>query len=148
MPTFPEWWNWDLSFTSHAELRMEQRGVTEVEVRAMLERATSFEPNVVEGRFMIHVCHAQRPWIAIVERCRREAAHRRDCLRGVRMTERSLQVTYRKGRAFAAYLHLSHPTGEKSAKDFKRRQMDSLLSTTTPQDVRSASRSQPRDRAP
>ena len=32
------------------------------------------------------------------------------------MTERSLQVTYRKGRVFAAYLHLSHPTGEKSAK--------------------------------
>jgi hypothetical protein len=30
------------------------------------------------------------------------------------MTERSLQVTYRKGRTFAAYLHLSHPTGEKS----------------------------------
>ena len=32
------------------------------------------------------------------------------------MTERSLQVTYRKGRPFAAYLHLSHETGEKSAK--------------------------------
>jgi hypothetical protein len=32
MPSFPEWWNWDLSFTAHAELRMEQRGVTEVEV--------------------------------------------------------------------------------------------------------------------
>lgn len=32
------------------------------------------------------------------------------------MTERSLQVTYRKGSAFAAYLHLAHPTGEKSAK--------------------------------
>lgn len=32
------------------------------------------------------------------------------------MTERSLQVTHRKGRAFAAYLHLSHTTGEKSAK--------------------------------
>jgi hypothetical protein len=32
------------------------------------------------------------------------------------MTERSLQVTYRKGRAFSAYLHLSHPTGEKSAR--------------------------------
>jgi hypothetical protein len=31
-------------------------------------------------------------------------------------TERSLQVTYRKGRTFAAYLHLSHPTGEKSAR--------------------------------
>ena len=32
------------------------------------------------------------------------------------MTERSLQVTYRKGRTFAAYLHLSHPAGEKSAR--------------------------------
>jgi hypothetical protein len=32
------------------------------------------------------------------------------------MTERSLQVTYRKGKVFAAYLHLSHRTGEKSAK--------------------------------
>ena len=29
------------------------------------------------------------------------------------MTERSLQVTYRKGLTFAAYLHLSHPTGER-----------------------------------
>jgi hypothetical protein len=32
------------------------------------------------------------------------------------MTERSLQVTYGKGRAFAAYLHLSHTTGEKTSK--------------------------------
>ena len=32
------------------------------------------------------------------------------------MIERSLQVTCRKGQAFAAYLHLSHATGEKSAK--------------------------------
>lgn len=32
------------------------------------------------------------------------------------MTERSLQVTYRKGRAFAAYLHLSHTTGARRAK--------------------------------
>ncbi len=32
------------------------------------------------------------------------------------MTERSLQVTYLKGRAFAACLHLSHPTGAKRAK--------------------------------
>jgi hypothetical protein len=44
MPTFPEWWNWDLSFTGHAELRMEQRGVTEVEVRAILKGATGSRP--------------------------------------------------------------------------------------------------------
>ncbi len=67
MPTFPEWWRWELTFTSHAELRMEQRGVTEVEVRAMLERATGFEPSVVEGRFMIYTRRAQCPWIVILE---------------------------------------------------------------------------------
>ena len=67
VPTFPEWWTWDLSFTGHAEMRMEQRGVTEVELRAMLERASGFRPNVVEGRFMIDVRHQARPWIVIVE---------------------------------------------------------------------------------
>ena len=52
IPSFPEWWNWDL---------------TEVDLRAMLEKATAFEHNVVEGRFMIHARHLQHPWIVIVE---------------------------------------------------------------------------------
>jgi hypothetical protein len=56
-----------LSFTPHAELRMEQRGVTEVDVRAMLERAAAFEQSVVEGRFMISVLRGSRPWTVIVE---------------------------------------------------------------------------------
>jgi hypothetical protein len=46
---------------------LEQRGVTEVDVRAMLERATGFEPSVVEGRHMIHVARNNRPWVVIVE---------------------------------------------------------------------------------
>lgn len=57
----------DLSFTGHAELRMEQRGVTEVEVRAMLERATAFEASVVAGRFKIQTRRGQSSWIVIVE---------------------------------------------------------------------------------
>jgi hypothetical protein len=65
MPTFPEWWNWPLSFVGHAEMRMEQRGVTEVQLRAMLERATSYEPSVVEGRFMIHARHGHASWIVV-----------------------------------------------------------------------------------
>ena len=32
------------------------------------------------------------------------------------MSERSLQVTYRKGRPLAAYLHLAHGTGKRSAR--------------------------------
>ena len=46
---------------------MEQRGVTEIDVRVMLEGATRYEPSVVEGRFMIHAVHQQRPWIVVVE---------------------------------------------------------------------------------
>ena len=41
--------------------------MTEVDLRAMLERATRFRPNVVEGRFMIDVRHHARPWTVIVE---------------------------------------------------------------------------------
>ena len=41
--------------------------VTEVDIRAMLERATAFEPSMVGGRFMIHVARDSRPWIVIVE---------------------------------------------------------------------------------
>lgn len=59
----------ELGLVIHESRRIayEQRGVTEVDVRSMLERATAFEPNVVEGRFTIHVRHPERPWIAIVE---------------------------------------------------------------------------------
>ena len=41
--------------------------MTEVEVRAMLERATGFEASVVESRFMIQTQRGQRPWVVIVE---------------------------------------------------------------------------------
>lgn len=67
MPPFPEWWTWELSFVGHAEMRMEQRGVTELDVRAMLERANGFEPSVVEGRYMIKTRRHGRPWVVIVE---------------------------------------------------------------------------------
>jgi len=46
---------------------MEQRGVTEVEVRALPERATASEASVVEGRFMVQTRRRQSPWVVIVE---------------------------------------------------------------------------------
>jgi hypothetical protein len=66
MPTLPEWWNWDLSFTGHAEMRMEQRGVSEVEVRAMLDKATAFVPSVVEADSR-STLNLQQPCLVIVE---------------------------------------------------------------------------------
>lgn len=67
VPIFPVWWNWELSFTRHAEGRMAQRGVAEVDVRAMLERASSWRPSGIERRYLIDARHEGRPWVVIVE---------------------------------------------------------------------------------
>ncbi len=64
---WPEWWGWELAFTGHVQRRMEQRGLTEVELRSMLERASGYSASVVESRFMIQTTHRGRPWIVIVE---------------------------------------------------------------------------------
>jgi hypothetical protein len=66
---------------------------------------------------MIHTQRGQGPWVVIVEPdAEAKLLVVVTVYEGSPMTERSLQVTYRKGRTFAAYLHLSHPTGEKSAR--------------------------------
>ncbi len=41
----PEWWAWELAFTSHVEMRMEERGFTEVDLREMLQRARDIRPS-------------------------------------------------------------------------------------------------------
>ena len=41
--------------------------MTEIDVRAMLKRATRYKPSVVEGRFMVYAVYQQRPWVVIVE---------------------------------------------------------------------------------
>jgi hypothetical protein len=43
------------------------------------------------------------------------------------MTERCLQVTYRKGRPFSAYLYLSRPTSERSARTEATECLPSLM---------------------
>jgi len=65
--SMPEWWNWELTFSAHAELRMDSRGVTEVDVRAMLQHAARYQASTVEGRYMIGVIHRQQQWSVIVE---------------------------------------------------------------------------------
>ena len=75
-----------------------ERGVVDIDVRAMLEKPRG-RARRSGGRI-----HAPRP--STVEpadrdcrpRCRSQAACSRDCLRGVRMTQRSLQVSYRRLR--------------------------------------------------
>ncbi len=64
----PEWWEWDLAFTAHVESRMEERGFSEVELRAMLDDATELLPaSKPPGRWIAHTSYAGRPWAVVVE---------------------------------------------------------------------------------
>jgi hypothetical protein len=65
--SWPDWWDWELEMTPHLEQRMEERDFTEVDVREMLEVATGFAPDVVEGRFVIESPLQGRRWHVIVE---------------------------------------------------------------------------------
>jgi hypothetical protein len=46
---------------------MDDRRFTELDLRRMLERATSYRPDVIEGRWAIETRHRRRPWEVIVE---------------------------------------------------------------------------------
>lgn len=65
--SWPEWWDWELELTPHLEQRMEERDFTEVDLREMLEAATGFAPDAVEGRFQIERPLRGRRWHVIVE---------------------------------------------------------------------------------
>ena len=64
---FPEWWDWELLFLPHAKRRLEKRDLTELEVRAMLQRANRYEPDPIEWRYRIPVRHRRQRWIVVVE---------------------------------------------------------------------------------
>jgi hypothetical protein len=67
MATWPEWWSWELELTPHLEKRMVDRGFNEVDLRAMLQRARGYTPDLIEGRFVIETVHESSRWEVIVE---------------------------------------------------------------------------------
>ena len=46
---------------------MEDRAFNEVDLRRMLEYATGYRVDILEGRFIIEASHAGLPWEVIVE---------------------------------------------------------------------------------
>jgi hypothetical protein len=64
---WPPWWTWEIECTPHLEKRMEDRDFTEIHLRAMLEQASDYRPNHIEGRWMILTRHNGRQWAIIVE---------------------------------------------------------------------------------
>jgi len=63
----PEWWDWEVESTPHLEKRMLQRDFTEIDLRIMLDRATGYHPDLVEGRWVIETSHHHRVWEVIAE---------------------------------------------------------------------------------
>jgi len=64
---WPEWWDWEIELSPHLLKRMVDRHFTEVDLRRMLERATGYREDVVDGRWVIQTRHARRAWHVIVE---------------------------------------------------------------------------------
>jgi len=64
---WPAWWDWELELSSHLEKRMLQRDFTEMDLRSMLDRATGYQPDLIEGRWVIATHHHQHAWEVIVE---------------------------------------------------------------------------------
>jgi hypothetical protein len=64
---WPDWWDWELELSPHLLKRMTDRRFTEVALRRMLQRASGYREDVVEGRWVIETRHRGRPWEVIVE---------------------------------------------------------------------------------
>lgn len=64
---WPEWFHWELGLTPHAKKRMLDRDFTEVDLRDMLEHATGYRADVVQGRWVIESRHRGIAWEVIVD---------------------------------------------------------------------------------
>ena len=64
---WPDWWDWELELSPHVLKRMLDRGFTEIDLRHMMERASSLDLDVAEGRWIASCRHERMPWEVIVE---------------------------------------------------------------------------------
>ena len=64
---WPDSWQWPLELTAHLLKRMIDRNFAETDLRAMLEAATGYGPDVEAGRWIIHTTHDRQKWHVIVE---------------------------------------------------------------------------------
>jgi hypothetical protein len=63
----PEWWGWELELTFHVDFRLAERGLTEIVLRRMLERATSLRFGQVPGRFEVTGRFQGQRWTIVLE---------------------------------------------------------------------------------
>ena len=59
--------DWELELTPHVLKRMVDREFTELDLRQMLEDASSLRPDVEEGRWVVTARHRRQAWEIVVE---------------------------------------------------------------------------------
>jgi hypothetical protein len=68
-PNWPDWWSWELDCANpHLQKRMIDRGFSETDIRAMLEVAGGYGPDVADPvRYIIETMRAGARWEVVVE---------------------------------------------------------------------------------
>jgi hypothetical protein len=64
---WPEWWDWELEFSAHVEMRMVDRDFTEIDSRVMYDRAKNYRRDYVPGRWVVETKHRRQKWEIVVE---------------------------------------------------------------------------------
>ncbi len=64
---WPPWWDWELALTDYTYKRLRERDCEEIDLRRMMEFATSFRRGKREGRWVIETQFRRRPWKVVVE---------------------------------------------------------------------------------
>ena len=64
---WPPWWLWELELSAHLLKRMEDRAFSEIDLRRMLEQASAYRSDILDGRYVVETRHAGRSWDVIVE---------------------------------------------------------------------------------
>jgi len=63
---WPNWWNWEVEFTSHLIKRMLDRQFNEVDLRTMLADASGYA-QMPDGRSIVFTQREGHPWEVVVE---------------------------------------------------------------------------------
>ena len=110
------WWTWELELSSHLLKRMADRQFTEVELQRTMEHATAVHNDTEVGRWVAVTRHDSESWEVIVGPMSSSTPRRRRLPGGLEMKQRYLEVTYRRGRPFAAYDYLPRTESDKSVR--------------------------------
>ena len=67
MISWPDWWDWDLDLSSHLLRRMEDRCLSEIDLRSMMQSASQLRASHEPGRWVVDVIRDSESWEIVLE---------------------------------------------------------------------------------